>query len=146
MEKSKNTEPYERVGEYLSIFMRGNRWYAHYRLDGKPVRQSLKTKNKKQARIKALAIERELVNDDLRRPQRAPFIKDVIDEYLSHLEAQRRSKSTIKKYRFALRLALELATKRGISRINQIDLAFIDAFRLERTTHRVKPTRVFNNG
>jgi hypothetical protein len=137
-----NNDPsYELVGEYVSIFQRGRRWYAYYRLEGKSVRQSLKTTSKKQARTKALAIERDIENGEVRRPARAPLIKDVVEEYLAHLRAQRRAVSTIRKYLFGFKLIQELAARRGISRINQIDLAFVDAFRLERMTHRFKPKR-----
>lgn len=96
-----NIQQYEQVGELVSIFQRGSRWYAHYRLGGKPIRQSLKTTSKKQARMKATAVERDLINGELRRPTRAPLITEVIDEYISHLRAQRRSEKTIRKYQFA---------------------------------------------
>jgi hypothetical protein len=136
-----NNHQYELVGELVSIFQRGLRWYVHYRLDGKPIRQSLKTTSKKQARTKALAVERDLINGERRRPTRAPIIRDVIKDYLSHLRAQRRSPKTIDKYEFCFKLMLELAAKRRITRIDQIDLAFIDAYKLERITHRAKPKK-----
>ena len=145
MENNKPNQQYEAVGELVSIFQRGRRWYAHYRLDSKPVRQSLKTSSKKEARRKALAVERDLINGEVRRPTRAPAIKDVIEEYLSHLRAQRRSPKTITKYEFCFRLLLELAARRRITRIDQIDLAFVDAFKLERTTHRAKPQKKDSN-
>ena len=145
MENNKPQHQYETVGELVSIFRRGRRWYAHYRLDGKPVRQSLKTTSKKEARRRALALERDLINGEVRRPTRAPIIKNVVDEYISHLRAQRRSAKTITKYMFGFKLMLELAAKRGITRIDQIDLAFIDAFKLERTTHRAKPKKKDTN-
>jgi hypothetical protein len=97
----KNTQQYEQVGELVSIFQRGPRWYVHYRLDGKPIRQSLKTSSKKQARAKALAVERDLINGELRRPTLAPVINDVINEYLSHLRAQRRSLRRFRSMSFA---------------------------------------------
>jgi hypothetical protein len=68
---SKHSKAYELIGEHVSIFQRGKQWYVHYRLRGKPVRQSLKTISKKEARRKALAIERDLVNGDVRRPARS---------------------------------------------------------------------------
>lgn len=138
-------QPFEPIGELVSLFQRGRQWYAHYRVGNKPVRRSLRTRNKKEARRKALAIERDLINGEATRPARAPLIKDVIEEYISHLHAKRRSAKTISKYRFTFALALKLAERRGISRINQIDLAFVDAFRLERTTHRTKPKRTENS-
>ncbi len=130
---------YERVGEHVAIFRRGGTWHAYYRLDGRPVRQSLKTISKKEARRKALAIERDLVNGELHRPVRAPLIENVVEEYISHLRASGRSEKTIAKYMFTFRLVLELAEKRGITRVDQLDLAFINAFRLERNTHRENP-------
>lgn len=61
--------------------------------------------------------------------------------YLAHLRAKNRAERTIRKYVFGFKLIQELAARRGITRINQIDLAFVDAFRLERMTHRVKPPK-----
>ncbi|MEX2308415.1 MAG: hypothetical protein WD738_12515 [Pirellulales bacterium] len=141
-----NNQQYELVGELISIFERGTRWYAYYRVDGKPVRQSLKTGSKKQARSKALAIERDLVDGEVRRPARASLIKDVIEEYIAHLRANGRSEKTVGKYEFAFKLVLELAERRGLRRISQIDLALIDAFRAERNTCRVKPKKEKNDG
>jgi hypothetical protein len=145
METTKNNQPYELVGEHVSIFQRGRRWYAHFRQDGKPIRQSLKTVSKKQARAKALLLERDLVSGEVRRPTRAPLIADVINEYVAHLRAQGRAELTIRKYIFGFKLIQELAARRGISRIDQINLAFVDAFRLERTTHRVKRKKKEND-
>jgi hypothetical protein len=142
METNNNNDPaYEPVGEYVSIFQRGSRWYAYYRLNRKPVRQSLKTTSKKQARAKAAAIERDIINGEVNRPVRAPQIKDVIADYIAHLRAKPCAESTITKYQHALKLVVELAEKRGISRIDQINLAFVDAFRLDRVTHRYKRKR-----
>src|SRR3954447_3195550 len=100
MNNNTKTQPYELIGELVSIFQVGDRWYAYYRLDGKPIRRALKTKSKKEARRRALAVERDLVAGEVRRPMRAPAIEEVIAEYLSHLRAQRRSPKTLKKYEF----------------------------------------------
>src|SRR4051812_17918482 len=95
-----NAEKYELIGERVSIFQRGPRWYVHYRLDGKPVRQSLKTSSKKEARRRALGVERDLINGEIQRPTRAPLIKDVVEQYISHLRGLGRSENTIRKYQF----------------------------------------------
>jgi hypothetical protein len=145
MNNKKHIQPYELVGEFVSIFPRNDRWYAHYRHDGKPIRQSLKTNSKKEARRRALAIERDLVAGEVRRPTRAPSIAAVIGEYISHLRALRRSPKTIAKYLFCFGLMEELAAKRGITRIDQVDLAFIDAFKLERIKHRAQPRKRYNH-
>jgi hypothetical protein len=130
-------EKYEQIGEFTSIFQRGGRWYVHYRNDGKPIRQSLKTTSKKQARSQALRIERDLLAGESHWPTKAPHIKDVIDEYLAHLVALGRSQRTVTKYQFCFNLVLKLAKKRGICRIDQIDESFIDAYRTERHKHAV---------
>jgi site-specific recombinase XerC len=65
------------------------------------------------------------------------LITETIDQYIAHLRAQRQSEKTIGKYGFALNLMVELAKTRGLSRIDQIDLAFIDAFKLSRNSQRV---------
>jgi hypothetical protein len=46
-----------------------------------------------------------------------------------------RSPRTITKYRFCFKLVLNLAERRGVLRIDQIDLAFVDAFQLQRIKH-----------
>lgn len=143
--QSKSDQEYERVGEHVSIFLRKRTWYAYYRLDGKVVRPSLKTESKKQARRKALAIERDLVNGDARQSKRAPLITDVIEQYIAHLRANQRSENTIRKYQFTFKLLLELAVKRGTRRIDQLNLAFVDAYRASRNTYRVKPKKRSGN-
>ena len=145
MDNNEKKQRYELVGELVSIFPLGIWWYAYYRLDGKPIRPALKTKSKKEARRRALAIERDLIAGEVRRPIRAPSIKDVIAEYMSHLRAQCRSPKTLKKYEFCFKLMMELAVKRGITRIDQVDLAFIDAFKLERIKHRAQPRKRYQH-
>ena len=132
----KETKRYEQVGEVVSIFERGGRWYVHFRYNGKPHRQSLRTANKKEARRKALAIERDLVDGRSVRPVRAPKFEDVIEKYISHLTAVGRSAKTIKKYQYCFRLVLELAAERRIERVDQLDLAFVDAFRRKRMRYK----------
>lgn len=107
------------------------------RVNGKPVRHTLKTTSKKEARRKALVLERDLANGELTRSPRAPHITETIEQYIAHLRAQRRCTRTIGKSQFAFKLLLELALIRGVTRIDQIDLAFVDAFKLARNTRRV---------
>lgn len=137
--RGKSARHYECVGEHVSIFLRERVWYAYYRLNGKVVRPSLKTESKKQARHKAFAIEREIVNGDVKQSKRAPLITDVIEQYLTHLRAKRRSEKTIQKYQFAFKLFMNLAENQGIRRIDQVNLALIDAYRSAREINRAKP-------
>jgi hypothetical protein len=126
------TDKYESVGEFVSIFQRAGVWHVYYRDAGKARRRSLHTRSKKEARRRALAIERDLVNGQVVRPAQAPLLEKVISDYISHLEALGRSPRTITKYQYCFKLVQQLAAKRGVKQINQIDFAFIDAFRAER--------------
>jgi integrase len=73
-----------------------------------------------------------LINGQLVGPVRAPLLEDVISEYISHLQGLGRSPKTITKDQYCFALVQELAARRGIKRINQIDLGFVDAYRGER--------------
>jgi hypothetical protein len=132
----KQNERYELIGEFVSIFQRGETWYVHYRDEGKPRRLSLKTTKKKQAHLKALAIERDLIDGRSVRPARAPKIVDVIEQYICHLHAVGRSKKTIEKYRHCFRIVLDLAAELRIDRLDQLDLDFIDTFRHQRMRYQ----------
>ena len=48
---------FELVGDLVSIFQRGEQWYANYQHDGRQMRVSLKTTSKKEAQRKALRLE-----------------------------------------------------------------------------------------
>src|SRR5262245_46222544 len=58
-DENQNNE-YEQVGEFVRIFQRGDKWYANFQVAGQQKRQSLKTTSKKEARRRALRIERDL--------------------------------------------------------------------------------------
>ncbi len=51
---------YERIGERVSIFVKGRVWYANHQEGPKQKRTSLRTRNHEVARQKARAIEAEL--------------------------------------------------------------------------------------
>ena len=50
----------ERVGEHVTIYLRGQTWWASYQLNRSQQRQSLATSNKKEASRKAVIIAAEL--------------------------------------------------------------------------------------
>ena len=54
------SQNYERVGDTVSIFLRGKTRYANFQHDGKQQRQSLKTGLKKRARQLAIRLEASL--------------------------------------------------------------------------------------
>jgi hypothetical protein len=130
--KNKDRVQYEQVGEFVSIFRRGGRWYVHFRLNGKPHRRALRTSSKKEALRRAHATERDLIDGKCAGPLRGPKIKDVVDKYITHLRSLGRSVKTIQKYNHCFQLVIELAAELNVERIDQLDLAFIDAFREKR--------------
>lgn len=135
--------PYELVGEFVSIFRRGDRWYANFQHRDRQVRKSLRTKNKKEARRRALLLEKEIIAGEYHHQKRAPDLAEVIQEYLDSLRSGR-SQKTIDKYQHGFDLLLELAKRRNIRRIDQVDLRLVDAFRTERSVDS-KPKTVHND-
>ncbi|MDZ4683445.1 MAG: hypothetical protein SH850_00050 [Planctomycetaceae bacterium] len=52
------------VGDRVSIFPRGKAWYVNYQHNGRQVRRSLGTNNKKEALLRAQRIETDLARGD----------------------------------------------------------------------------------
>ena len=139
----------EKVGEFVSICQRRKTWYINYQYEGKQFRRSLKTQNKKEARRRALITEREILANRHKHCKKPLFIKEVVEKYLAHLQAEGRSKKTVTKYKFCFSLLLDLAKRKKTSRISQIDLSFMDTFRSERAAgaESLKPSspKTINN-
>lgn len=123
---------YERVGEIVSIFQRGERWHANFQLDGEQVRQSLKTTSKKEARRQALRLEAEILAGRYAQPAKAPAIETVFDAYMESLRAQGKAAKTLSKVTLIRGRVLALAAQRRAQSIMSIDLRFIDAYRSDR--------------
>lgn len=123
---------YEKIGEFVAIFVRGKSWYANYQHAGKQIRKSLKTQSKKEARRRALLIEKEILAGDYKHHQRAPSIAEVIEQYLAHLRSEGRASKTIGKYEYCFKLLQELATRTKKTLLSQVDVALVDLYRAER--------------
>lgn len=141
---------FEKVGEFVAIYCRGEAWYINYQHAGRQVRHSLKTKSKKEARRKALIIEKEILAGDHKQAKRAPLISAVVAEYLDHLTAEGRTPKTVDKYRFCFNLLQEVADRRHLTRISQVDLTLVDQYRAARKTgdenrKPAKPKTVHND-
>ncbi|HEV3343514.1 MAG TPA: site-specific integrase [Pirellulales bacterium] len=130
---------YEKIGELVSIFQRGKRWYANFQRDGEQVRQSLKTTSKKQARQKAIALEAQLIEGRYERPVKAPSIESVFHDYVENLKAEGRAKKTLSAVELVQRRVLELGRQRRVPSVDGVDLEFIDAYRNMRTAGEKKP-------
>lgn len=134
---------YEQVGEIVRIFQRGNKWYVNYQFNGKQRRNSLKTTSKKEAHLRALAIERELVSGTFRTAQKPPTIEAVVAQYKTYLETEGRAARTLTKYTKIFDRIIDLAQRLHRRNILGIDLAFVDAYRQERAERDRAPKTIF---
>jgi integrase len=134
----------EKIGDHVSIFQRGDRWYANFQQDGKQIRQSLKTTSKKQARQKAIRLEAALQDGTYGRPKKAPPISTVTTSYLAHLRTEQKAAKTIQKVDLVVRRVHDLAARRRLPSVADLDLSFVDAYRSERVAAGAKPKTVLN--
>lgn len=136
---------FEKIGDHVAIFQRGERWYVNYQHSGKQIRQSLKTTSKKQARAQAIQIEADLSSGRFTEKKRAPALQVVINRYREHLKTEGRAKKTLAKYEHAFCSYIALADRLKIKSILAADQGFVDAFRAERVANGAAPKTVHND-
>jgi len=129
----------EPVGDRVRIFRRGKVWYANFQAAGKQHRPSLKTTSKKQARVRAMAIETELNKGTWKESLVAVTVADGVAAYLTYLKAEDRAPKTLTKYTKVLDRVKELAQTRGVTDLSGIDLKFVDAYRKQRADDGAAP-------
>ena len=122
----------EKIGEWVSIFQRGETWYANYQFNGRQMRQSLKTANKKNAVRKARELDNRLAEGQSPAKIEPATICDVVHAYKDYIDSEKRSKKTKNKYWTIFANVEALAIKLGRSTIVQLDLTFIDKYRSQR--------------
>ena len=122
----------EKIGERVTIYLRGKTWWASYQLDRRQQRESLKTNNLKEARRKAQIIELELQQGHRDAPPPQVAIQDVITDYVSHLKVEGRAERTVDKYEKVLERMLAMAREKRVVHVSQMSLRFIDHFRSTR--------------
>ena len=135
MNNNRSKNEYERVGEIVSIFLRGRRWWANYQLNGKQEREPLGTTSKKEAKRKALIIEAGILQGLHQRQTKPSSILAAIDGYLSDIRARKRAAKTVGKYTTVFGRVKDLAARLKRNRLDEIDLRFLDAYRQERVQH-----------
>jgi integrase/recombinase XerD len=122
---------YERVGEITCIYLRGNTWWVNYQHNGQH-RKSLKTKSKKEARLRALRLERDVLTGHFRPDAKPPLITDAAAAFRDAKVGQGIATSTLRKYDHCIALLKQVAYESGLKRISQITPAFMDRFRKRR--------------
>ena len=134
----------ERVGELTTIYLRGRVWWVFYQLDRIQQRESLKTSNRKEARRKAQVIDVELQQG--RRDARVPQvpITTAIAEYLQYLKVEGRASKTLTKYTHVLATMQNLALRRRLIHLSQLNLRFVDYYRRQRKEGGRSPKTIHN--
>jgi integrase len=132
MQNDESKNKYERVGEIVSIFLRGRRWWANFQLRGKQEREPLQTTSKKEARRKALILEAKILEGLHQRQTKPVSIVAAIDAYLTDIRIRKRAAKTTSKYSTVLGRVKDLASRLKRKDLSQIDLRFLDAYRQER--------------
>jgi integrase len=122
----------EWVGEYVSLFRRGDTWYVNFQRNKKQVRYSLRTKKKKVALRKAQKIDDELVAGTWSEAIEPATIKDGVEKYLACQVTDGRSPKTLAKYGGIFVLLQAFADEKRVRDLTGIDPAFVDAFRAQR--------------
>jgi len=127
------TEPTESIliGERVRIYPRGKKktYCADFWYDGKHHRRSLKTRNFKIARKKALQLEAQLIDGDL-QPSPTPVALDkAIDAFVEHVQTEGRRPKTITKYKGVFQIFREFTERKNAFRLSQVTLALVDEYR-----------------
>ena len=97
------------------------------------MRKSLKTDSKKEAKRRALVIERDLLAGKLSIDKRPPLIADIAAAFLETKEGDGLAESTLAKYGFCVGQMKQVAEELGVKRVSEIDAYFMDKFRKRRT-------------
>lgn len=121
-----------KVGDHVTIFKRGRRWWGEFYLDGRQQRRSLKTASKKQAQTLAIQIDAQLTAGAYATPTKAWTVGEAIEAYLTHLQTEDRAASTLKRYRPEMARFREFAKRLGVTRLSGVTVALVDQFRAER--------------
>jgi integrase len=143
MASDKEKQRYEPVGDIICIFRRGRRWYANFQLNGKQQRPSLGTTSKKEARRRAIQLEAEIIEGRYQRKAPPASLAAVVTDYKQFLQTEGRADKTLIKYTMILDRLLDLAGRRGVYTVNDVNLKFMDAYRAERVQAGAAPKTVY---
>ena len=119
------------MGERVRLYPRGKTgiYCADFWFDGKHQRRSLKTRNLKVARQKALQLEAGLLEGDLQPAPTRMALDKTIETYLEHVRTENRRPKTITKYKGFFAVFREFAENNNIFRLSQVTLGLFDKYR-----------------
>ena len=116
-ESKKQRHHYELIGETVRIYRRGDTWYVNFQHEGRQHRQSLHTRSKKEARLRAIRLEARLLDGRFTGQVNAPTITSTIDKYMESLRAEGRARKTLQKYENVFERLGRLAECRRVTKI-----------------------------
>ncbi|NQV25782.1 MAG: tyrosine-type recombinase/integrase [Rhodopirellula sp.] len=117
----------EMVGERVRIFTRHDTWHCTIQHNGRQLRRSLKTSNKKAARVRALDVERELQCGPPSRPE-STTPAQVVERYLQKCEIDGLAAETIRRYTQAAHQWLALVTEKGMRSVAEVNACLMDDY------------------
>jgi len=133
----------DKAFDRVSIYQRGKKWQVIYSFEGKQIRKSLGTKNKKVAERKARIIDAQLIEGIHQPKKQAPLITEAIGLYAALLTAKGARPATLKRYKPELQRILEFAATQHIFRVSGLNRSFFDAFRVWRSS-QVKSSTLYH--
>lgn len=140
-EQGHNRHLGELVGNHVRIKKRGKYWQGTYQHEGKQIRVSFKTTNKKQAIAEATKINLMLDEGTYQPNKETKSFAEAIKLYLEQATVDELKHDTIRKYKRDLGRMMEIATSLRRLKLSQIDLVLIDAYKLARSKAK-KPISV----
>ena len=125
---------------HVYLVVRNGIYQADYHQDGRHRRKSLKTKNKKEARARAVELDRRISDGDqttsvpLPRQSKAGDrqLSEVAESYREYLKTEGKSRKTIIKYLGVLEELDRFLSTRRSRRVDRITMSDIDAYRAHR--------------
>jgi integrase len=126
-----------RVGDRVTMRLRGKKqtWIAEFNWEGKHCRQTLRTRNFKIARRRAVQLDSQLqqgLNPLQHRVLKRTFIQQTTDDFLEFQKTERKRAKTRTKYNGLFKKLVAFAQTQGVTQTSEIDLSLIDRFRSAR--------------
>ncbi len=121
-----------RVGGQISCYLRGTRWWAEFYAQGRQQRVPLKTRSKKEARIRAARLDGQIIAGTFQPAQPDATVAEIIEAYLEKSVTEDLAASTIKRYKPELERLGQFFASEGVTNIRGVTLALVEKYRAVR--------------
>ncbi len=127
------------IGDRVKIHRRGKKgiWCADFWFEGKHRRQSLETRNQKEAIRRAVKLDADLISGkfQVNRPSPTATLRQSIEDYASFLRTEGRARKTLVRYQGELCAFRDFLEANRAPRLAQITTILFDKFRAIRKTN-----------